>query len=107
MAVSLDIERRQHPLKLTGYVASQATKIYIYLKLGETPIIWTIHKDCVHVQEYLSFYDIFKKLCLITNKNQVFKYHVFAPMGRLKLELIYLYFPPSIHLTVRWKDGGK
>ena len=29
-----------------------------------------------------------------------FKYHVFAPMGRFQLELIYLYFPPSFHLTV-------
>ena len=28
------------------------------------------------------------------------KYHVFAPMGRFQLELIYLYFPPSFHLTV-------
>ena len=28
------------------------------------------------------------------------KYHVFAPMGRLQLELIYLYSPPSFHLTV-------
>ena len=26
------------------------------------------------------------------------KYHVFAPMGRFQLELIYLYFPPSSHL---------
>ena len=23
------------------------------------------------------------------------KYHVFAPMGRIQLESIYLYFPPS------------
>ena len=29
-----------------------------------------------------------------------FKYHVFAPMGRFQLELIYLYFPPSFHLTL-------
>ena len=29
-----------------------------------------------------------------------FKCHVFAPMGRFQLELIYLYFPPSFHLTV-------
>ena len=29
-----------------------------------------------------------------------FKYHVFAPMGRFQLELIYLYFPPSFHHTV-------
>ena len=29
-----------------------------------------------------------------------FKYHVSAPMGRFQLELIYLYFPPSFHLTV-------
>ena len=27
-----------------------------------------------------------------------FKYHVFAPMGRFQLELIYLCFPPSSHL---------
>ena len=26
-------------------------------------------------------------------------YHVFAPMGRFQLELIYLYFPPSSHLV--------
>ena len=26
-----------------------------------------------------------------------FKYHVFAPMGRFQLELIYIYFPPSSH----------
>ena len=29
-----------------------------------------------------------------------FKYHVLTPMGRFQLELIYLYFPPSFHLTV-------
>ena len=29
-----------------------------------------------------------------------FKYHVFAPMGRFQLELIYLYFPMSFHQTV-------
>ena len=29
-----------------------------------------------------------------------FKYHVFAPVGRFQLELIYLYFPLSFHLTV-------
>ena len=33
-------------------------------------------------------------------KINTFKYHVFAPMGRFQLELIYLYFPPSFHLTV-------
>ena len=32
--------------------------------------------------------------------NNTFKYHVVAPMGRFQLELIYLYFPPSFHLTV-------
>ena len=35
------------------------------------------------------------------NKSMVFntfKYHVFAPMGRFQLELIYLYFPPPSHL---------
>ena len=29
-----------------------------------------------------------------------FKYHVFTPMGRFQLELIYLYFLPSLHQTV-------
>jgi hypothetical protein len=29
-----------------------------------------------------------------------FKYHVFAPMGRFQLELIYFYFSPSFHQTV-------
>ena len=28
------------------------------------------------------------------------KYHVFAPMGRFQLELIYLYFPPSSYLIL-------
>ena len=31
---------------------------------------------------------------------KTFKYHVFAPMGRFQLELIYLYFPPYLHQTV-------
>ena len=31
------------------------------------------------------------------------KYHVFAPMRRFQLELIYLYFPPSSHLV--YLDG--
>ena len=29
-----------------------------------------------------------------------FKYHVFAPMGRFQLEIVYLHFPPSFHQTV-------
>jgi hypothetical protein len=29
-----------------------------------------------------------------------FKCHVFAPMWRFQLQLIYLYFPPSFHLIV-------
>ena len=29
-----------------------------------------------------------------------YKYHVFAPMGRFQLELIYLYFSPSFHQKV-------
>ena len=29
-----------------------------------------------------------------------YKYHVFAPMVKFQLELIYLYFPPSFHQTV-------
>ena len=33
-----------------------------------------------------------------TIKIYTFKYHVFAPMGRFQLELIYLYFPQSSHL---------
>ena len=36
----------------------------------------------------------------IFSRINTFKYHVFAPMGRFQLELIYLYFPPSFHLTV-------
>ena len=28
------------------------------------------------------------------------KYHVFAPIGRFQLELIYLYFPPSSQLML-------
>ena len=35
-----------------------------------------------------------------TQDINTFKYHVFAPMGRFLLELIYLYFPPSFHLIV-------
>jgi hypothetical protein len=48
------------------------------------------------------------KLVIIDTK----KYHVFAPMGRFQLKLIYLYFPPSSHLiyvssNIRWDDGVK
>ena len=53
------------------------------------------------------------------NEINTFKYHVFAPMGRFQLELIYLYFPPSSHCYnnerptgqkhkyTRWDDDGK
>ena len=37
---------------------------------------------------------------LIYWRIDTFKYHVFAPMKGFQLELIYLYFPPSFHLTV-------
>ena len=33
--------------------------------------------------------------CRLKAGINTFKYHVFAPMGRFQLELIYLYFPPS------------
>ena len=36
----------------------------------------------------------------LSNQTHIFKYHVFAPIGKFQLELIYLYFPPSFHLTV-------
>ena len=61
----------------------------------------------------------FKIVCLGSTDrtnvaNNTFKYHVFAPMGRFQLELIYLYFPPASHLTyiytytyIRWDDDGK
>ena len=44
--------------------------------------------------DFNSFYNI-----------NTFKYHVFEPMGRFQLELVYLYFPPSFHLTVVSVDG--
>ena len=34
-----------------------------------------------------------------------FKYHVFAPIGRFQLELIYLHFPPTIHQIVVVSEG--
>ena len=37
---------------------------------------------------------------VITRLKKSFKYHVFAPVGRFQLELIYLYFPLSFHLIV-------
>ena len=37
---------------------------------------------------------------ILREEISIFKYHVFALMGRFQLELIYLYFPPSFHLTV-------
>ena len=43
------------------------------------------------VQNNISFVNIFVN---------TFKYHVFAPMGRFQLELIYLYSPLSFHLRV-------
>ena len=57
---------------------------------------------------------------IINLHNFTKKYHVFAPMGKFQLELIYLYFPSSSHLVylqyiyteqkhtyTRWDDGGK
>ena len=40
---------------------------------------------------------MFDKMVWVIN---TFKYNVFASMGIFKLELIYLYSPPSFHLTV-------
>ena len=49
-----------------------------------------------------------KQKSLYTKDFNTKKYHVFAPMGRFQLELIYLYFPPSSHVVnTRWDDGGK
>ena len=48
---------------------------------------------------------IFLTTALLSNKSSnnfivnTKKYHVFAPMGRFQLELIYLYFPPSSQLV--------
>ena len=36
---------------------------------------------------------------LVVDITNTKKYHVFAPMGRFQLELIYLYIPPSSHLV--------
>ena len=48
----------------------------------------------------ISVLDFKRKLELQTPDLYTSKYHVFAPMERFQLELIYLYFPPSFHLTV-------
>ena len=37
---------------------------------------------------------------VLTSNIYTFKYHVIAQKGRFQLELIYVYFPPSFHLTV-------
>ena len=52
-----------------------------------------------------------------TNKHtelNTFKYHVLYIDGKIsvRINLFYLYFPPSFHLTdkhtiVRWNNGGK
>ena len=44
--------------------------------------------------------EIAKERKIWSKAKDTFKYHVFAPMGRFQLELIYLYFPPSFYLTV-------
>ena len=56
-------------------------------------LIWPNHPIC----NTFMWFSIFVFLISFTVVN-TFKYHVFAPMGRFQLELIYLYFPPSSHL---------
>ena len=49
----------------------------------------------------ISSVEVFRVHFRLTGKViNTFKYHVFAPTGRYQLELIYLNFPPSFHLTV-------
>ena len=45
--------------------------------------------DCRMVEQVMEF-NFFG-----VNITNTFKYHVFAPMGRFQLELIYLYFPSN------------
>ena len=48
----------------------------------------------VHPVVWLNMANVFYSLAIYTKQN-----HVFAPMGRFHLELIYLYYPPSSHLV--------
>ena len=41
---------------------------------------------------------LFLVLIILSLDFNTFKYHVYAPMERFQLELIYLYFPLSFHL---------
>ena len=65
-------------------------------------IIYSILSEDIPIQPTRFNYrlcTIFSSDCL---HNNTFKYHVFAPMGRFQLELIYLHFPPSFHQTVKY-----
>ena len=90
-------------------------KSYLHTRNMIVPII-------VLLLDFICSYDIFgqwwnRGLVFLRNMsilnpnsdpmNSTFKYHVFAPMGRFQLELIYLYFPPSSHkIYVRFCPVG-
>jgi len=60
------------------------------------PLKMMKYMDCDNVDISDTYVDIIISTLYIELLN-TFKCHVFAPMGRLQLELIYLYFPPSFH----------
>ena len=57
-------------------------------------LLYSRHQTSYSRVTYEGFFDYYFKYV----SANTFKYHVFAPMGRFQLELIYLYFPPSSHL---------
>ena len=67
-------------------------------------VIPCVHKDVISKLKEISFKVIMPHGSSQTNNwiksvINTKKYHVFAPMGRFQLEVIYLYFPPSSHLV--------
>ena len=84
---------------------------YMFKTLRKNPFYYSVNSGVLYFEMYnmlkVSFleYGFFRVLIhnVSTYCSKVYintkKYHVFAPMGRFQLEIIYLYFPPSSQLV--------
>ena len=64
------------------------------------PNVLVISFHNYYIQNHKNIQKLNPSLLIIDKFSSTTKYHVFVPLGRFQLELIYLYFPPSFHLTV-------
>ena len=97
------------------YATAYFTALVVFIAFSAKLIsVLTVQKSVMDIKDFQDLLNQGFKIGLLGGTNHqdyfevllftimiiTFKYHVFAPMGRFQLELIYLDFPLSFHLTV-------